>query len=382
MYFDFHYYQRVLAFVWAQKQWPGQRRMLFKLLVTVPVGTLFHTLCFLLDYLFFPALWFQQVKAPVFVVGHARSGTTLIHRLLAADGERFSYFLYWEMFFPALTQRYLIRGIAWLDRKLLSNRIQQRLQVWDEKTFGPMRHIHNMGLWVPEEDQFVMNSAFVTQQWSLDLPLMHEIDIFHVDQLSERRKRKWLNHYKQCVKRQLLINGGHKTHLSKNPVMSGWVNALIETFPDAKIVVNVRDPLQCIPSTLKLMEMTWQKGKWSKDDYEPSLEALTRISFDCYRLPKAALEQHSSTPHYFVDYRELTSNPKATVEAMYAAIGLDISDAYQAYLEQQGQKEKAHKSHFRYNIDDYTITPAEIEQQLQPFYQQYQWPRFQSDSDE
>ncbi len=71
MYFDFYYYRRVFAFSWAQKQWPGRRKMLFKLLLTVPLGTLFHTLCFLLDDLFAPALWFQQVKAPVFVVGHA-----------------------------------------------------------------------------------------------------------------------------------------------------------------------------------------------------------------------------------------------------------------------------------------------------------------------
>ena len=357
--------------------------MLVKLLVIVPLSTLFHTLCFLLDYLFFPALWRQQVKAPVFVVGHARSGTTLMHRLLAADGDRFSYFLYWEMFFPALTQRYLIRAIGWLDRVVLSRRIQQRLEAWDEKTFGPTRHIHNMGLWIPEEDQFVMNSAFVTQQWALDLPLMHEIDIFHVDQLPEKRKRKWLNHYKQCVKRQLLINGGNKTHLSKNPVMSGWVNALIETFPDARIVVNVRDPIQCIPSTLKLVEMNWKRGKWSKADYQQSLEALTQISFDCYRLPKAALCTHSNTPQYVADYRELTSSPKRTIEALYVAIGMDISDSYLDYLGQQEQTEKAHKSHFKYSIDDYNISPGEIEQQLGDFYQHYQWPRFQADkSDE
>jgi hypothetical protein len=381
VYFDFYYYQKVLAYTWAQKQWPGRRKMLFKLLLLVPLATVFHAICFLLDYVFFPALWKQQVKAPVFVVGHARSGTTLIHRLLAADGDRFSYFLYWEMFFPALTQRYMIRAIGWFDRTCLSQRILKRLQAWDDKTFGPMRHIHNMGLWIAEEDQFVMNSAFVTQQWSLDLPLMDEVDIFHIDQLSARRRRKWMRHYKQCVKRQLLINGGNKTHLSKNPVMSGWVNALIETFPDAKIVVNVRDPLQCIPSTLKLMEMSWKKGKWARADYQASLDALTQISFDCYHLPKAALQQHPQTPHYFVDYRELTAAPGATVEAVYSAIGLDISASYQAYLQSQEQAEKAHKSAFKYTIKDYAITPMEIEAQLEDFYQQYRWPRYRPQGD-
>ena len=112
-----------------------------------------------------------------------------------------------------------------------------------------------------------MNTAFVTQRWSLELPLMHEIDIFHIDNLTEQKRKKWLHHYKRCVRRQLLINGGDKTHLSKNPLMSGWVAGLLDVFPDAKIIVMVRDPVESIPSTLKMVESHWQRGKWSKEDY-------------------------------------------------------------------------------------------------------------------
>ncbi len=123
---------------------------------------------------------------------------------MAADGERFSYFLYWEMFFPALTQKKIIAMLGWLDRTMLKGAIKKRLEVWDEKTFGPWRHIHELGLWIPEEDQFVMNAAFVTQQWTLELPLMHEVDIFHIDDLAEHRRRSWMRFYKECVKRRIL----------------------------------------------------------------------------------------------------------------------------------------------------------------------------------
>jgi hypothetical protein len=375
MYFDFYYYRKVLAFTWAQKRWPGRRKMLLKLLLWVPLLTVLHTLCFLLDYVFFPALWRQKVLEPVFVVGHARSGTTLMHRLLAADGDRFSYFLYWEMFLPALTQRYIVKFIGLLDGKLFNSAIEKKLRAWDEKTFGPTRHIHNMGLWIPEEDQFVMNTAFVTQQWALNLPLMHEVDIFHVDKLPEKRKRKWMKHYKRCVQRQLVMRGGGKTHLSKNPVMSGWVTALLETFPDARIITMVRDPVQCIPSTLKLVEVVWKSKGWSKQEYAPSLEAMTKISIDTYRLPRQALANRPDVPHCFVDYRDLTSAPKETIERLYKAINLQISPDYQQYLEQQESKEKAHKSHFSYSIDDYSITPEKIEHELAEFYDEYQWPR-------
>jgi hypothetical protein len=375
MYFDFDYYLKVLTFTWAQKHWPGRNRMLLRLLFFIPLLTIFHTIFFLLDYIFYPKLFTQKVIAPVFIVGHARSGTTLMHRLLAADEDRFSFFYYWEMFLPALTQRFLVRFIGKFDKALFNSVLENRLKNWDEKTFGPTRHIHNMGLWIPEEDQFVMNTAFVTQRWSLELPLMHKVDIFHIDSLTAQKRKKWLNHYKRCVRRQLLANGGDKAHLSKNPLMSGWVAGLLEVFPDAKIIVMMRDPIECIPSTLKLVESHWQRGNWSADDYSESLNALMSVSFDSYRLPKQALTNNPGVPHYFADYRDLTAEPKVTVEKTYAAIGLSLSASYQLFLTQQQSKERSHKSSFSYSLDDYSLAGEKIEAELDDFYITYQWPR-------
>ena len=120
MYFDPAYYWRVLCHVWGLREWPGRRRTLTRLLLLVPLEYLFNAACFLLDYLFFPALWRQAVRRPVFIVGHARSGTTLCHRLMSADGDTFSYFLYWEMFFPSLIQKKVIRALGTVDARLLS----------------------------------------------------------------------------------------------------------------------------------------------------------------------------------------------------------------------------------------------------------------------
>ncbi len=375
MYFDFLYYRKVLVYAWARREWPGRNKTLFKLIVLVPLQTLFHQLFFLLDYMLFPALWRQQVKAPVFIVGHARSGTTLMHRLMAADGERFSYFYYWETFFPALTEKAIIRGIGWLDRVLFSRTLERRLQAWDEKTFGPWRHIHKQGLWLPEEDLFVMRAAFMPQQWTLEMPLMHKVDIFHIEELSEKRRRRWMHHYRECVKRQLLQNGGDKIHLSKNPVMSGWINAILEEFPDARFIVMVRDPMQCIPSTLRLVEISWETRKWGKKDYYEAQQALTDICFDSFKLPAEALAQRPDTPHFFVDYRDLVKAPKATIESAYDALRLPMNEDFRDFLARQEEKEKKHSSHYTYDLDDYAVTAGEIAARLDESYQQYQWPR-------
>ena len=375
MYFDFKYYWRVLRHVWSLKTWPGRTRMLFRLLVLVPLGTLFHTLCFLLDYLFFPQLWRRKVERPVFVVGHARSGSTLIHRLLSADGETFSYFLYWETFFPSLLQKRIIRALGWVDQHWLGGPIKKRLQAWDDKTFGPRRHIHNMSLWNSEEDQFVMRAAFVTQQWALEVPMMDVIDLFHVDQMSAKKKQQWMHHYKECVKRQLVLNGGDRVHLSKNPLMSGWVQSLIETFPDARIAVVVRDPTQCIPSVLKLMQTMWESKGWKKETYSPSLLALTQISFESFRHPREVLARHPDTPQVAIDYRKLTTAPRDTVLDVYSALGMSVSADFDDYLLAQEDKERSHNTRFEYTIDDYELSREQIELELGAFFDQYQWQR-------
>mgnify|MGYP005989562459 FL=1 len=373
MYFDVDYYLRLLRHVWRLKAWPGRRRLLLRLLFVTPLATLFHTLCFLLDYVFFPRLWTQRVIAPVFIVGHARSGTTLMHRLLSADGERFSYFLYWETLFPSLLQKRVIRWLGTVDTRLLNGVLYRRIKAWDDKTFGPFRHIHNMSLWTSEEDQFAMRAAFVTQQWSTDLPVMDVLDLFHLDQMPAKRKR-WMHHYKELVKRQLLLNGGERIHLSKNPVMSGWVGSIIETFPDARIVVMVRDPAECVPSLLKLVEISWKSKGWRQEDYAHSLALLLETSFESFENPAQQLVTRPDTPRAIVDYRELTRQPQETAHAVYAALGMTVSPQFDDFLRANAEREKSHHSKFEYSLGDYALSHELLEQRLADFYLRYGWP--------
>jgi hypothetical protein len=49
------------------------------------------------DRVLFPSFARVVVREPVLIIGHSRSGTTLIHELLAAD-EQFSWFMAYEIF--------------------------------------------------------------------------------------------------------------------------------------------------------------------------------------------------------------------------------------------------------------------------------------------
>ena len=205
--------------------------------------------------------------------------------------------------------------------------------------------------------------------------MIDRIDLFHVDSMPQRKRRRWLHHYRECIKRQLLLNGGDRIHLSKNPLLSGWCQSLIDTFPDARIAVVMRDPTQCIPSVLKLMESSWRGKGWRRGDYDASLQALTGISFDTFRHPRDVLASNPGTPQVVVDYRRLTSHPRETVRHVYQAFGMPVSAEFDAYLRSREDAERRHSTHFEYSIDDYALSRERIEAELPGFFEEYDWPR-------
>ncbi len=375
MFFHYEYYFTMLKRIWNKKDWPGRNALLFRLLIIVPLTHLFHSLFFFLDKVFFPGLWTQNIEKPIFIIGHARSGTTLMHRLMAADSDRFSYFLYWEMFFPSLIQRKLIRGFAALDRAVLHGYFYNKAKAWDEKTFGPYRHMHNMGLWIAEEDDFVNATTFHAAYWQLQAPMMDTLDVFYLDRKLAKRRAQIMNHYKECIKRQLYMNGGNKIHLSKNPVYSGRVESLIEAFPDARIVVMMRNPLECVTSNIKLMEGNYKSKRWQKEDYAESLKILETMSYDCYRLPKQALENNPDVPALVVDYRQLTAAPKQTVEEIYHTFGLPVEQGYSDLLDEKNANVKQHKTQHKYSTEEFGMDVEAMRGELAEFFDAYGWDK-------
>ncbi|MBP1684658.1 MAG: hypothetical protein H6Q33_801, partial [Deltaproteobacteria bacterium] len=223
MYFDFATYFRLVRLASREENPTSRRRLLLRLLVKVPLVASFHAICFFLDALFFPGLRTLQVRTPVFIIGHARSGTTLLHRLMSKDGERFSSFMLYELWFPSLLQKKVIRLLARLDRTVLGGRIERRVKAWEERKYGPSNKMHPMSLTAPEEDDFVMTYACASGWWNVMLPYVDELDFHYVDQWPAKRRRRMMRFYKECVKRQLYLNGADKIHLSKNPTFCGRI---------------------------------------------------------------------------------------------------------------------------------------------------------------
>lgn len=371
--FDFARYRKLVTLAWRESNPRARRRSLAVLLFAVPSVALFHAICFFLDGIFFPSLWRTRVVAPVFVVGHARSGTTLVHRLMDGDSERFSSFLLWELYFPSLLQKKLIRLGARLDARWLGGVLGRRVRAWEERRYGPMKHVHEMSLTQPEEDDLVFYWSCASGFWITRMPYMGDLDFFYVDRWPARRRRRLMRFYRDCVRRQILLNGGSRIHLSKNPIFAGRVESLIETFPDAKFVVPMRHPGETIPSLLKLMRLGWRGLDWDEQRVRRCLAILAEQSFDTYRLPLEVLAAHPEVPRAIVDYRDVVADPARTIEQIYSQLGLTMTASYRERLKGEGTRARRHVSDHRYSLAEFGLEADVIEQRLADLFERFDW---------
>lgn len=371
--FDFTRWARLVRIAWREPHPAGRRRMLVRLFAFVPLVASFHAVCFFLDGILFPGLHRVRVRAPVFLVGHARSGTTLLHRLMSRDAERFSSFLLYELYFPSLLQKQAIRALARFDRRVLGGFFARRVQAWEKRRYGKTQDIHAMGLTQPEEDDFLFYWSCASGTWMLKLPAMGEIDFYHLDREPERKRRRVQRFYADCIRRQLYLNGPDRVHLCKAPHFAGRVASLIESFEGARIVVTMRSPHETIPSLLKLMKVGYRLRGWDEPRMARSLRVLAEQSFHTYRHPLEVLAKHPETKHAIVDYRELVAEPKRTLAEVYEALELPVSAGFAALLDEEQKRARRHESAHRYSLAEFGLDADAIERELAELFERYRW---------
>ncbi|MBM4385277.1 MAG: sulfotransferase [Deltaproteobacteria bacterium] len=372
--FDFAIWARMVSLALRER---GARRAwyLYRLLIWVPVVASTHAVCFFLDALLFPRLRRIEVRSPVFLVGHARSGTTLLHRLMSQDGERFCSNRMIELYLPSLLQKKLLRALGAFDRRVLGRRLAKRVRAWEQRRYRATKDIHAMGLFKPEEDDLFFYYSCASGFWSTKVPYLGKIDFFAIDRWPEKRRRRLMRFYRECIKRQLYVDGADKIYTSKSPVFAGRVAALIEEFPDARFGITLRDPGETIPSLLKLLQTAYRLQGASPEDAKRALEAQVEISLESYLHPHEVLAKHPGTKRALVDYAQLTAAPRGALEKMYAELGFDVTPELARVLAAEEARAKKHETSHRYSLEEFGLAKNTLRERMAKLYAQFHWPR-------
>jgi len=364
VYFDFRTYARIIRLVLTDK--PSPRRLLAHLLILslLTFWALANAICLQIDRLLFPGCRRVAIEKPVFVIGNARSGTTLFHRLLCADETRFVYFRTWEILFPSLLQKKILRGLFSGFRRLLPGSFA-RLVAWEKRQLTSLKAQHPIGIDKPEEDEFLLLIPFASATLTVLFPYLEELsELVTFDWRPAPIRKRITRFYRECVSRQLCFHGGGRAFLSKNPAFVMKIQSLAEEFPDAKFVYLIRNPFETIPSLLKLMQTVWLSLGLDSDHIESTIRELAD---GCVRDYHYALETLSKLPdarYAIVTYSDLVADPKATVERVYDRLNLSVSPDFERRLSEERSRQKRYHSSNVYSLAEFGLSQAELAEQL------------------
>jgi len=313
-----------------------------------------------LDEVLFRGYRRQAVERPLFIVGPPRTGSTLLQRLLAGDGQ-FSSLKTWEVLFaPSVTQKLFWNGVGAVDR-MLGRPLGRLVVAFEGWAFRDFNGMHQFGLFEPEEDDPILHNLFATGFAALVLPFREDLLplVFFDEHMPAPVQAKVMGFYRRCVQRHLYVFGRTKHFLSKNPSFSFKIDAVRRTFPDARIVCMIRNPLETVPSTFSFLSYFYDVFCSRRDD-SPSQAFIHELLSAWYRYPVPKMKEMPEDQHMVVRYDALVTDPGAVALGCFERLGYVVNDATQARLAVETEKARAFKSGHRYTYDEIALSPAQI----------------------
>ncbi|ATI83291.1 sulfotransferase family protein [Sphingobium yanoikuyae] len=290
-----------------------------------------------------PAIADEKVERPIFVIGFARTGTTLIHSLLAEDPAARAP-LWWHTHAPspppgevAVTAQRIEQTAKDLDEMLaLAPGLLTLHPYWDQRGHCPIEC----------EEIFTLDfqNAYPTLLYKLPALAM----ILDASNIADayRFHREFLQHL------QWNQSPGH--WVVKGIYHQFALDALFEAYPDALCIWPHRDPVQVHPSTLAITSVLYGGiTDWQMDFKALGPAFMQSIAASVSEAMESPLIDDPRIFH--VDFHALTRDPVDVIRRAYGHWGMDYSGAFESRM-QAWLADPANASN-RYGRYDYALEP-------------------------
>lgn len=277
----------------------------------------------------------RQIRAaaidpePVFIVGHWRTGTTMLHELLALDPANRCPSTY-ESFAPhhfLITERFLKKWLAFALPKV-----------------RPMDNMR-LGFDKPQEDEVALcllgsPSTFLTVAFP-NHPLQYP-EYVTLDELSPACLARWEQRFHRFLQSVLVKRRGRL--VLKSPQHTFRLKTLTQMFPSAKFIHITRDPQAVIPSTIHF----WWSMYQAHGLQVPRKDGLEEFVLKTFAQMH---EQYQSTrnliaPDRLIElkYEELVADPVNTARRIYKAFDWPNFEAAEPSLKQYAARSQRYQT--------------------------------------
>lgn len=264
-----------------------------------------------------PEITEQQIVRPLVIIGMPRTGTSILHELLALDTANRCP-MTWELAHPFPPPE-----SSAFDTDPRIGRTSRELRLSHYLMPG-VENMHRMGAQLPQECVAITAWIFSSMQYNTVLRIPA-----YTDWLMHRADHQAMYRFHHRVLRYLQWCRPGERWVTKTPAHLWSLEALLTEYPDAMLVQTHRDPLKVV-SSLASMLPTMRAAYSSNIDVH---EIAREWSDNCANALNASVSSRRAgviRPEQVIDihFREFMADPAGQVERIYSQFGFAFSDAF------------------------------------------------------
>lgn len=295
----------------------------------------------------YPGIATQEIRRPLFIMGLPRTGSTLLHNLLAQDPANRAP-LTWEVLDPSPPP-------ADREHDPRIKKVQKLLNRFD-RLAPSFKAIHPMGTRQPIECVAIMSHTFISPQFQSTYRIPSYQKWLNSGDLRSvyRFHREFLQHLQWAHARERWV--------LKAPFHLVGLDALLSVYPDARIVQTHRDPRKVIASVASLDAVLRRAFSHDVDLKAIGAEALSQWSAAVQQGITLRKKYDVASPQFLdVYYSDLVRDPLSTIRNLYRHFEMELSPEaerrMQVYVTQHPKDQ--HGPH-RYSLAQFGLIPEEV----------------------
>ena len=322
-----------------------------------------------------PEIEDERVDVRLVVVGFPRTGTTLLHRILAQD-PRSSWLAWWECRHPAPLPGWQVEEARDRpDPRIARAQAEAAAMIAANPALAA---VHPFDALAPDEDVMLLEHAFQSSPPAglMNVPSYLRWHLAQDGRSTYADHARWLR-FLQWQKRMRGEPVG--AFVLKAPHHMVHLDELLARYPGATIVQTHRDPLETLPS---LASMALELRRLTSDSVHPSECAEYALTTARCRLERTERVRQAMAGRRFVDvwFGDIVTGALAVIERIYAGIGLDlpegVRDAMARYVAENGRdKRPAHG----YTLAEFGLDEAAVRREFAAYREAYVLPHQRGD---
>jgi hypothetical protein len=301
----------------------------------------------------------EKIVKPIFATGEPRSGTTLLHALLAVDPNGRSM-RFWEVMYPSPPS-----GIAKADDPRRAKADEDWREINAQIPKWLISHPYNdmLGDGLPEDERFwAMDFRVMTPTAWWRVPMGTNYQGLPQDARAQYRMHKMMLQHCQYTQpeKYWVLKGFHNARLE----------ALFETYPDAAIIWTHRDPVQTIASRIALVaELT--DGLVGHVDWKELAKGQLAYARNSHQTTLTSPWVNDPRIHH-VRYVDFVKDPVGTIRTFYEKYGVPFTNETEAAMRHYLANNKGDRyGKFVYSLDMIGEDIDKLNEEFAPFRERF-----------